>query len=320
MVREKTDYEKGIVISNCYKPQLKTKIYQCNGQEFENFFTEVMKLINPNHRNPKPRGSFGDGKCDGFLQETGEYYQCYSPEEIKDKTEYAKNKLKETVKTILEEWNDISPVKKIFFVINDKFQGVDKEVYNKVSELNQENSPIIIKEFLMDDFVKMFFEKLDFNQIQEILSYVPLDEELLQSLDGSTVLEIIRELLKMDEEKIEDKTILAPPIDEKIEYNKLNSEIKRFLDKGYTDIYFLQDYFKKNKDEEETLKSIFMKAYDDSCKQCRSGDEKFFYITQKLCPYKQKIFRKEFFVIISYYFSYCDIFEEPITKLNQKQE
>ena len=299
------------MIQFVYKNKLRVKIYQSEGDQFEDFFTEVMKKINPAHRNPKSRGKLGDGKCDGFLQNTGEYFQCYSPEDIRERTTTARKKAEKTVKKIIDEWNSIAEVKKIFFVVNDKFKDVDQEVYNKISQLNETYKPVQIKEFLMSDFERMFFEKLSFEQIEELFGYIPNDQQLLNSIEGNLVLEIIRDLLELVEEDIPDKTISAPPIDDKIVYNELNQEIKKFLDRGYVETYFLEDYFRKNKNDEIALKSLFIKTYEEACVNCSDNNEKFFYIVEKLCNDKRRVFRNEFFMIVSYYFSFCDIFEEP---------
>ncbi len=63
------------------------EIYKRNGQDFENFFSKVMRLNNPEFVQVKPQGSYGDRKNDGFIKSQGLYFQVYAPEDpaIKEK-------------------------------------------------------------------------------------------------------------------------------------------------------------------------------------------------------------------------------------------
>lgn len=57
------------------------RIYESNGQKYEDIFSKVMTYSNPNFNSVKPQGQFGDRKNDGFDRTTGVYYQVYAPED-----------------------------------------------------------------------------------------------------------------------------------------------------------------------------------------------------------------------------------------------
>ncbi len=82
----------------------------------------------------------GNKKNDGFNKKTGTYYQVFSPEDItKDKTVYdAAKKLEKDFRGLYKNWNDTCKIKKYFFVINDKYEGVDPIITKKVLELRCE--------------------------------------------------------------------------------------------------------------------------------------------------------------------------------------
>jgi hypothetical protein len=52
----------------------RNKIYSCDGTAFEAFFSQIMQCHNPNFRQVKPQGQYGDRKNDGFDSATGTYY------------------------------------------------------------------------------------------------------------------------------------------------------------------------------------------------------------------------------------------------------
>ncbi len=58
------------------------KIYQSDGQNFEDLFCKIMAYYNPNFRKIKPFGNIGDRKNDGYIGDIGAYYQVYAPENI----------------------------------------------------------------------------------------------------------------------------------------------------------------------------------------------------------------------------------------------
>jgi len=48
------------------------EIYKRNGQDYENLFSKVMRLHNPEFIQIKPQGQYGDRKNDGFIKSTGQ--------------------------------------------------------------------------------------------------------------------------------------------------------------------------------------------------------------------------------------------------------
>jgi hypothetical protein len=303
------------IINEFYKPRFKVEIYKKEGNEFENFFKQVMQKVNPEFRNPKPQGKLGDGKCDGFIESTGEFFQIFAPEDIsKSKTiNYSLKKIEDSVFGIIENWKSFE-IKKIYFIINDKFKSVYVSIFDKIKKQDNLQKNISIKLMLMDDFLKLVLDKLSLDDFRDIFGNVPNDDDLLSEPNFKLIIDTINNLLDMKINEIEDIKTNAPPIDEKMDFNKLNDEIKNYLSQAYLDIYLIENYFKKNKIEEEKLKTLFMKTYDKAKKICSNENEIFYYIIEELFKSEKIRYRKEFFILISYYFSYCDIFEEPPEK------
>ena len=92
------------------------EIHKSNGQKFEDFFSSVMGLSNPNFRQVKPQGRLGDRKNDGFDSTKGVYYQVYAPEEPKFKEEDALKKLKTDFKGLCPFWDSKCKIIEFYFV------------------------------------------------------------------------------------------------------------------------------------------------------------------------------------------------------------
>jgi hypothetical protein len=61
-----------------WKISLRLKLRQSSGDAFQDFFSEVMeKLHGSNFIRVRPFGQKGDKGCDGYLQPSGQLFQCY---------------------------------------------------------------------------------------------------------------------------------------------------------------------------------------------------------------------------------------------------
>ncbi len=108
----------------------KNKIYQADKQSFEDLFTIVMQSENPNFRQIKPQGSLGDGKCDGFNNVTGEYYQVYAPEELSGNESTMLSKMNASISGLMTFWQTKGfSIKKFYYVVKDDYKNVYALLY-----------------------------------------------------------------------------------------------------------------------------------------------------------------------------------------------
>jgi hypothetical protein len=102
---------------------LKNKFYAADKQAFEDLFTKIKQNEDSNFKQIKPQGRLGDGKCDGFNDKTGEYYQVYAPEELSGKEDKANTKMESSFNELVDYWTQNNfEVKKCYFVVNDKYR------------------------------------------------------------------------------------------------------------------------------------------------------------------------------------------------------
>ena len=101
----------------------KLRVHECNGQAYEDLFVSVIGRRYPKFKPVKPHGRVGDRKNDGYVAETGSYFQVFAPEDASQKVTNAVSKAKVDFKGLKEYWDKIAPLKEFRFVLNDKFHG-----------------------------------------------------------------------------------------------------------------------------------------------------------------------------------------------------
>src|SRR5450432_2623348 len=100
---------------------LRLRIHESDAQAYEDLFVRAMVYADPNFRPVKPHGNAGDRKNDGFNSTTGTYYQVYAPEDIRRSAGNALKKLREDFSGLKAFWDGLYPVRRFFYVVNDKY-------------------------------------------------------------------------------------------------------------------------------------------------------------------------------------------------------
>ncbi|MDK2951995.1 MAG: hypothetical protein PWQ77_1660 [Kosmotogales bacterium] len=294
----------------------KLRIHKKNGQEFEDFFCDIMEKYNNNFHPVKAHGKIGDKKNDGFDKVTGTYYQVHAPENInKRETIYeSASKLKRDFTGLLEFWNATCPIKKFFYVVNDKYSGNPPLIHKAIIELNKKYPNIEIDEFRAKDLEDIFF-KLDEDDIIDIVGNPP--DINIDKLNFSELNEVIEYLINMEVTAPDKESLIAPNFDKKIKINNLCDIFKNYLNIGSYNIGDLEKYFKNNSHSyKQTLRDKFNSIYNDSKKEIPETDEnfsdiRFQYILEKVLLNKKKAVFDATIILMSYFFESCDIFEYP---------
>ena len=114
--------------------KFKIEIYEADGQRFEDLFTKIMDYKEEDFQQIKPHGNRGDGGCDGVIPSKGIYYQVHAPEGITKSVSRAIKKLKDDFNKLKDNWKNI---KEFYFVINDKYKGVSRNLFEAVQEIKE---------------------------------------------------------------------------------------------------------------------------------------------------------------------------------------
>lgn len=291
----------------------KLKVYTYSKQAYEDFFVNILQQANPNFQPVKPQGRYGDRKNDGFDRNAGIYYQVYAPEDLRWNEDEAVDKLEKDFKGVHEYWSGNGfPFKEFYYVVNDKYHGNYPTLINAVHQISVSNN--IKTGLLRCKDLEEIFLKLDEQQIIDIIGILP-DPSQISDIKIEAMQDVIDHLTRY-EMPDRPEMLVDPNFDRKIVFNKISKHVANFLTNGFYHSFIIKDYFEWNSSfQKEELRKIFSGLYDEAKKNLPEGetknDEIFFYIVNAASPRKAKAIQDAVYVLISYYFEFCDIFETP---------
>ncbi len=285
----------------------KLKIHEADGQKFESIFTAIMNYTEPEFQQIKPWGNIGDRKNDGYIKSKGIYFQVFAPEDIRKSYTDVINKLERDFDGLINQW---SPVNEFYFIINDKYKGVNADCENKIQEIKKNHNLQNAGFRVAKDLENMLFELPD-DQLLTIIGFLP-DPMNLKTLDYSILNEVIGYIMEKPLLSIRDNGITVPDWDEKIKFNNLSDLPANYLNNGYLQIGVLENYLKNNSNFlAEKLKERMRRLYLLEKSNGKSGDDLFWAIVNQASPKPEFSYQTAVIVIMAKYFETCDIFEEP---------
>ncbi len=251
--------------------QFQNKIFKANGQAFEDIFTQTMYYAHPGFQAIKPWGNIGDRKNDGYIKSEGTYFQVYAPEEITKSYVELVKKINRDFSGLIEQW---SPVDNFYFVVNDKYNGVNADCEQIIQGLKETHN----------------LKNVDFSILNEVISYImelPIDNN-------------------------KEYRITLPDLDEKIQFNGLSDVTAEYLYNGLLKVVYLEEFLSNNSNfVADSLRDKLSEIYHQE-KERYVADELFWNIVNRLSPKVQQVYQTTVIIIMSKYFETCDIFEEPI--------
>ena len=221
----------------------KNKVNGADGNAFEDLFTAIMNYAEPGFKQIKPWGNIGDRKNDGYIPEKRIFYQVFAPEDIRRSYSEAATKLVNDFKGLIKHWN---PINEFYFVVNDKFNGVNADIEKDIRKLKDNHSLRNAAFLTARDMENMLFALTD-DQIQTIVGFLP-DPEKMTTLDYGVLTEVIGHIMQLPLQKGPDGSYVAPDWDKKISFNGLTGLPASYLETAYFQVGHLEAYLKNNGD------------------------------------------------------------------------
>lgn len=287
--------------------QFQNKIFKANGQAFEAIFTQTMYYAHPGFQAIKPWGNIGDRKNDGYIKSEGTYFQVYAPEEITKSYVELVKKINRDFSGLIEQW---SPVDNFYFVVNDKYNGVNADCEQIIQGLKETHNLRDAKILTAKDLENTIFS-LEDDQIFSIIGYLP-DPSNLKNVDFSILNEVISYIMELPIDNNKEYRITLPDLDEKIQFNGLSDVTAEYLYNGLLKVVYLEGFLSNNSNfVADSLRDKLSEIYHQE-KERYVADELFWNIVNRLSPKVQQVYQTTVIIIMSKYFETCDIFEEPI--------
>lgn len=289
------------------RTQLFNLIYKADGQAFEDIFTQTMNYSCIDFQSIKPWGNIGDRKNDGYIKSEGTFFQVYAPEDITQSYLDAVKKIKTDFSGLFEQW---SPINKFYFVINDKFKGVNADCEQTIQEIKVQYELKDAGILTAKDIENKVF-LLNDDQIFSIVGFLP-DPANIKGVDFSILKEVIVHIMEIPININKEYSITLPDFEEKIRFNGLSSITEKYLYNGFMKVVYVEEYLSNNSDfVADSLRERLSDVYIEE-KNSHSKDDLFWAIVNRLSPKTQQIYQTTVIIIMAKYFETCDIFEKPV--------
>jgi len=283
------------------------KIFRADGQIFEDIFSAIMHYAEADFQQIKPWGTIGDRKNDGYIKTKGIFYQVYAPEDIRKSYPTVVSKLKDDFDGLKAQW---SPVNEFYFVVNDKYNGVNADSEKIIQEIKISHN-LNNAGFLTAKHLENILFGLEDDQIFQITGFIP-DPANIKQLDFSILNEVIGYIMQLPLNEGDKPKIVSPDWTKKIKLNVLSEFVSQLLNHGDSQVSYLVEYLKNNGDFlADSLRDKMNEIYLQE-KENKSGDDLFWAIVNSASPKAEQMYQTSVIVIMSKYFETCDIFEEPV--------
>ncbi len=214
-------------------------------------------------------------------------------------------------------WQDISPIKMDYFVLNDKYSGVYPDLEKGLANIKKTYGLDEAAPFYASHLEELCFS-LEDAKLFSILGYVP-DFSNIPLLEYSELRNVIQYILNNEESIDLIKKQTPPDFEGKIEFNQLSKYPANLLTTASYQLGVLDNYFSKGNAEEkqmigEILKDKYMSLSNSDYPESNSytkSDIIFDELLQFMAPNKQKKVQDACLVVMAKYFESCDIFEDP---------
>lgn len=298
-----------------FRQQFKLACYEKKGDEFQNFFSNIMEKSDDSFVSVSASGRLGDKKCDGYSEKDATVFQCYSPDNLeKDETiKSAVKKVNDDFAGAKKHWftDNKNWMKKWVFVWNGKPKALPADVLQAILEIKNIEQEIEVDNWNVEklwELVELFSlpEKID------LLGVVPTIETVTE-ITAAEVSVLLEFLAKQEsKEQTDDLDLLG--ISEKLEKNKFSLYMQGQIKICLPMTEFIDKYLSKHPDSEfqERIADVIIEKYKHFSENSSNSDE----IIWQLIKYVQsprENSEKHFFAatgIVAHYFHLCDIFEK----------
>ncbi len=292
-----------------YRILYQNRVFKSDGQLFENLFTDIMTYSNSEFERIKAWGNIGDRKNDGYIKSEGTYFQVFAPEDIRKSYTDVVSKIQTDFNGLKKHWN---PVNNFYFVVNDKFNGVNADSEKTLTEIKEKHSLLDSGFLTASDLERMLFEQDD-DIIQTVIGFIPNID--LGQLDYSALNQVVGHIMRLPLVPLIGE-IKFPDWDQKIKFNGLSDVPKFHLNHGSQQLGALSTYLNQNttvaEELQKQLSALYEKIKNDWSEYNSSGDNIFWELINVCSPRNEQAYQNAVIIILAKYFESCDIFEEPV--------
>ena len=263
----------------------------------------------------QPYGNVGDRKNDGYIPNSGTFYQLYAPTRPGERLGSAAKKLVTDFDGLRKYWQAQCPIKSFRFAFNDEYGGSVKPLEDALAAIASAHK-ITAAPFLCKDLEAEALSLPD-DKLQDVLGMIIPESGLIADADYYAVRDVVEHVMASNAELIPEGKLLAPEFDAKIRFNGLSERVAHLLRNAALQTDVVDDFFSNRsgthrQDLRDHLAAIYASQRTDSANS--APDVLFFAILRAITPKTSALKRAvqdAALVVMAYYFEACDIFEDP---------
>jgi len=303
-----------------YRIAFINKLHEAEGTQFQRYFGELMRICHPGFRDTRAPAFRGDGGNDGWIESEGAYYQVYGPEINSQKAEdHAIKKVTTDFEKLKEGWNDIVPIRKFFFVFNNRMQPISSELQKimaKIKRVHELEEAGIVDTWQILDLFDSISEDRKKLIVGDLIS-VPEIEDLLSPLST-----LVRKLANKNRDILGYLSVTHPDFSNKIKFNGLSDEIRGKMEYFSHFTSEIDSILKNSRGDAQDIVSPLKDLYQKSKEKIPdtmpdAPDVRYVWMVEELVQPEAldsshyTSYRAAVEIIFAKYFESCDLYESP---------
>ena len=292
---------------------LELRLRQSNSDAFQDFFSAVMgHLHGDDFVRVRPFGKLGDSGCDGYLNSTGELFQCYGA--LNGETKQVATLIKKMKDDFSKAAASLAAIMREWHFVHNLIEGLPIEAVAALKGLEQTSPKIKFGFIGFEGFAERVFQ-ISPERIASLLGPAASQADT-KNLDVATLRKLVHELsVAADATQLNAVDLRPVPVN-KLAYNQLPNHWKMLISGGWINAPLVATYFERHPDPltGDKVASVFRKKYE-------------YYKAQNLAPAEIMAALFELVTgignvlpqqqvatqaLLAYLFENCDIFErEP---------
>lgn len=292
---------------------LELRLRKCNSGAFQDFFSDVMgHLHGDDFVRVRPFGKLGDKGCDGYLNSTGQLFQCYGA--VNGETKQVGKLTKKMSDDFATAAAKLEAIMREWHLVHNLIEGMPIEAISVLKVFESENPKIKFGFVGFEGFAERVF-RLNPEQIAVLLGPAASQDDT-KNLDVTTLRNLVSDLAAAADALQYDAVDLRPVPVNKLTYNELPTHWKMLISGGWTNAPVVATYFERHHDPltGERVAAIFKAKYVYYKAQNLSPSDIMAALFELMTgignvpPQLQVVAQ----ALLAYLFENCDIFErEP---------
>jgi hypothetical protein len=293
---------------------LELKLRKCSGDAFQDFFSTIMgKAHGDDFVRVRPFGMLGDKGCDGYLQSSGQVFQCYGAlNGDSGKVAYLIGKMGDDYAKAAHE---LPAIMKEWHMVHNLVDGLPAEAALKLEELKKLGKELKFG-FLGIEGLKSKIFSLDPSDIESLLGVVATSRDA-QNLQPAELRDLVAEIVRATDQLHFDVNAIETVPVEKLTFNNLPNHWHFLIQGGWQNAHHVSAYLDRHPEPltGEKIAQVFRIRYQYLKAQHLSPGEIMTSLYEMVTgignpsPTRQVAAQ----AVLAFLFESCDIFEDHPT-------